>query len=119
MPPTEITRLSDRGIGAFCVSIKARLVALVEKGSKPVIRIYELSSFRQVCVIHKAAELGVSALAFSRSGKTIAIAGSVPDLTVAVYSVSNGSCIVSSTSDAEITQLEFSACVKNATQSHS
>ena len=65
------------GISCFAVCRSGRLIAYATKDLSPTIYVHELSSYKKVAEMSASAQVGVTAMAFTRDGKWLAVATSV------------------------------------------
>ena len=67
-----------RGISCFAVSVEGGLVAYAESGSRePTIRVHALDTLAPVAALEGCASSSVTALAFSRDGRFLAVASAL------------------------------------------
>jgi WD40 repeat protein len=95
------------GISCFAVSAAGRLIAYVTKGLNPTIHVHAMGSMERVIALEGTARAGVSALAFSRDGKFLAVASAVPDLVLSIRVARTGQVLVESGLESEAVNICF------------
>ncbi|KAK9814504.1 hypothetical protein WJX72_006907 [[Myrmecia] bisecta] len=98
---------AGRGIETFTVNSKHGLLAYAEKGISPAVHICRLTDLKQLAVLSGAAELGVSALAFSADGEWLATVEQEPHLQLRVWDWKEGKKLASGKTKKPAVEVSF------------
>ena len=103
-------RGAARRIACFAVSAHSAspVVAYAESGGlDPKIHVHQVDTLERVATLEGCASLGITALAFSRDGRYLAVASAAPDPTLAVRVAATGETLVKMDLRSEATRVAF------------
>ena len=103
-------RGAARRIACFAASAHSAtpVVAYAESGGlDPKIHVHQVDTLEHVATLEGGAQLGITALAFSRDGRYLAVASAAPDPTLALRVAATGETLVKTDLRSEATRVVF------------
>ena len=103
-------RGAARRIACFAASAHSAspVVAYAESGGlDPKIHVHQVDTLERVATLEGCASLGITALAFSRDGRYLAVASAAPDPTLALRVAATGETLVKMDLRSEATRVAF------------